>query len=82
MRFEVLTVVKTSVLVFWVVTLCGLAYRYQHLGGTYCLCIFSPEDGDIMFLRNTGICLQVHMVLQPRRPTLTIVVMFGMKITI
>jgi hypothetical protein len=31
-----------------------------------------PEDGDSMFLQNGGICLQVHMALQPRRPALTI----------
>jgi hypothetical protein len=29
MRFEVLTVVKMSVLVFWVVTLCGLVGGHQ-----------------------------------------------------
>jgi hypothetical protein len=28
---------------------------------------FSPEEGRSMFLRNVDICLQVHMVLQPRR---------------
>jgi hypothetical protein len=33
--------------------------------------IFGPEDGDSMFLRNVGICLQVHTALQPRRPTPT-----------
>jgi hypothetical protein len=26
-----------SMLVFWVVTSCGLVGRYQHVGGTYCL---------------------------------------------
>jgi hypothetical protein len=36
MRFEVLTVVKMS-MVFWVVTPCGLVGRYQCFGGTYCL---------------------------------------------
>jgi hypothetical protein len=30
---------------------------------------FSPEDGDSMFLQNIGVCLQVHMVLLPRRPS-------------
>jgi hypothetical protein len=29
MRFKVLTAVKISVLVFWVVTPCGLVVRYQ-----------------------------------------------------
>jgi hypothetical protein len=31
----------------------------------------SPEDGDIKFLRNAGIYLEVHMELQSRRPTST-----------
>jgi hypothetical protein len=29
----------------------------------------SPEDGDSMFLWNVGTYLQVHVALQPRRPT-------------
>jgi hypothetical protein len=33
--------------------------------------VFTPEDGDSMFLRNAGIYLQVHTALQPRRPTRT-----------
>jgi hypothetical protein len=37
MRFEVLTGVKMSVLVFWVVTPCGLASTYQRFGGTKCI---------------------------------------------
>jgi hypothetical protein len=53
--FEVLTAVKMLILVFWVVMQCGLA---------------SAEDGDSMFLQNSGIYLQVHMVSQPKRPTL------------
>jgi hypothetical protein len=36
MRTEVLTAVKLSVLVVWVVTPCGLVGRYQCFGGTYC----------------------------------------------
>jgi hypothetical protein len=35
MIFEVLMEVKLSMLVSWVVTPCGLVYRYQHFGGTY-----------------------------------------------
>jgi hypothetical protein len=58
MRFEVLTAIKMPMLVFWVVTPCGL------LGGY-------PEDGGSMFLRNVGIYLQVHTALQFRRPTWT-----------
>jgi hypothetical protein len=33
MRFEVLTAVNMSILVFWVVTPCGLSGRYQSFGG-------------------------------------------------
>jgi hypothetical protein len=32
--------------------------------------VWSPEDGGTVFLRNVGICLQVHATLQPRRLTL------------
>jgi hypothetical protein len=34
-RFEVTTAVKMSMLIFWVVTPCGLVGRYQSFGGTY-----------------------------------------------
>jgi hypothetical protein len=72
-RFEVLMVVKMSVLVFWIKTLCRLACRFHHFRGTYCLHLhnFSHEDGGSICLWNTDICLQVHMVLQLRRPILS-----------
>jgi hypothetical protein len=60
MSFEVLKTVKMMMLVFWVVTPCGLVDRYQH---------FSPEDEGSMFLQNNGLYLHVHTALQPRRPT-------------
>jgi hypothetical protein len=64
-------------LVFWVVTPCGLTGRYQRFEGTYCLDIqplahtafFRVEDGGSIFLRNVGIYLQVHKVFLPRKPT-------------
>jgi hypothetical protein len=37
MRFEVLTTVNFPMLVFWIVTPCGLIGRYQRFGETYCL---------------------------------------------
>jgi hypothetical protein len=40
--------------------------RYKCFGGIYC----SSEEEGSMFLRNIGIYLQVHTVLQPKRPTL------------
>jgi hypothetical protein len=52
---EVLTSVNMSVLVFWVVTPCGLLSRYQRFGGTYCLHLQGP--GGRMFIRNVGIYL-------------------------
>jgi hypothetical protein len=36
-RLEVLMVVNMSVLVFWVVPLCGIAVGYKRLRGTCCL---------------------------------------------
>jgi hypothetical protein len=68
MRFDVLTAVKMSMLVFWVVTPCGLVGRYQRFGGTYCLYLQDwSEDGGRTFLRNVGIYPQTHMTSQPRR---------------
>jgi hypothetical protein len=37
MIFDVLTAVKMSMLLFYVVTLYGLVGRYQNFGETYCL---------------------------------------------
>jgi hypothetical protein len=36
-KFEVLTTVKISMLVFWLVTPCELVGRYHCFGGAYCL---------------------------------------------
>jgi hypothetical protein len=33
--------------------------------------IFSPEDGDSMFLRNVDICRRVHTAPKPRRIALS-----------
>jgi hypothetical protein len=35
MTFEVPTAVKISIVVFWVVTLCGFVGTYQHFRETY-----------------------------------------------
>jgi hypothetical protein len=66
MRFEVLTAVKMPMLVFWVATPCGFLGRYQRFGDIYYL---SHEDGDSMFLRYVGICLQDHTAFQFRSTT-------------
>jgi len=39
MRFEVFTVVKIYVTVFWVMMPCGVAVGYQRLRGPHHLCI-------------------------------------------
>jgi hypothetical protein len=36
-------VMKLSVLVFWLVILCGFAGAYQHFGGIYCPAIGAEE---------------------------------------
>jgi hypothetical protein len=46
MRFEVFTVVKIQVEVFWVVIPCSVAVRYQCFGG---------EDGGRKVPKNVGI---------------------------
>jgi hypothetical protein len=51
MRSVVLTAVKMSMLVFWVVTPCGLVGRYQRFRGTYCLLLqgfLSPSSAPKM----------------------------------
>jgi hypothetical protein len=61
-KFEVLTDVKMSTLVFSVVTSCGLVYRYQRFGGKFCLHLQGWRNW-----RWWAIYPQVHMVSQPRR---------------
>jgi hypothetical protein len=76
-RVEVLMAVKMSMLLFWVVTPCGIVGRYQRFGWTCCLhlqpssVIFRTEDGDSVFLRNFGIYLRVHTASQPKSKTST-----------
>jgi hypothetical protein len=48
MRSGDLAAMKMLIVIFWVVTPCGLVGGYQLFGGTY------PEDGDDTFLRNVG----------------------------
>jgi hypothetical protein len=42
MRLKVLIAVKVSMLIFWVLTLCGLIRQYQHFEGKYFLCLTMP----------------------------------------
>jgi hypothetical protein len=57
---------KLSVLVFWVVTECGLKGRHKCFRETY-ISFSSPEDGDSM---SEIVVSYDHMVLKPRRPVL------------
>jgi hypothetical protein len=59
-RSEVLTSVRMTRFLLWVVTPCRLLRRYRRFGETCLrpLCFLlqvSPEDGDSMFLRNVGV---------------------------
>jgi hypothetical protein len=59
MKAEVLTAVKMSIPVFWVVTPCELVGRYN-----------AENEGGV-FLHIPGMYLLYRMPLQHRRPTLT-----------
>jgi hypothetical protein len=58
-----------SVLVLYILILCGSAGRYQYLQGNTTVSIYITKDGDSMFLQNIGVYIQVHMVFIHRRPT-------------
>jgi hypothetical protein len=51
---------------------CGLTGRHQRSGWTHCL----PEDEGNMLLRNACMYLQVHTMLQSRKPPLTCLCMY------
>jgi hypothetical protein len=72
-RVEVLMVTKLFMLVFCIVTLCGLVCAVHAIISEKD--IFSPEDGASMFLQNFGVYPQVNTALLPRRPTLTSLLM-------
>jgi hypothetical protein len=55
-----------SVLVFWVITTCGLVGNHRCFGETHYLQHFNSEDEDSMFLQNVGVYIQDHTALQPR----------------
>jgi hypothetical protein len=63
-RFEVLTAVKMSMLVFWAARPRGLVDKCHALDehGTS---IFRADDRGSMFLRNVGIYQQVHTAYNP-----------------
>jgi hypothetical protein len=75
MRFDVFTAVRIIMLFFWVLSPCRPVGSFQSLGEIYCLhlqgSIFSPEDGDIMFLRNVAIYRRVYTAPKPRRTSLS-----------
>jgi hypothetical protein len=61
LRFEVFTTVKMSMLVFWIVTPCGLVGRYQRFGGIYCPSSgrYNPEHQH----KKYSYCSKSHMPL-------------------
>jgi hypothetical protein len=42
------------------------------------VCVFSPEDGDIMFLRNVGICHRVYTAPKPKRTSCSVCVIHAL----
>jgi hypothetical protein len=56
LRYEVLTAVKMSMLVFSILTPCGFVGRYQRFVGT--ASSFGAEDEGSMFLRNVRDLIQ------------------------
>jgi hypothetical protein len=65
MKYEVLTAVNMSLLVFRVVTPCGLAGRYQHFGGTYCPHLQSWKWRQCF----SEMLVSAYTAFQPRRPS-------------
>jgi hypothetical protein len=61
---------KVKLLLFWVVTPCGLISRLT-FGETYCT---SPEDEDSRFLQNVGIHLGIHTPWQNQNNIFTAVI--------
>jgi hypothetical protein len=53
-------------LIFWVVTPCGLEGRYQRLGGTYCLHLQDCLNMEAVFYSETLII--THMTTLPHNP--------------
>jgi len=70
MRFEVFTVTKIQVVVFWVLMQCSGVVGYHYFRGTCCFHLCHPEDGGSKILQNTDILPHHYMASQPRRPQL------------
>jgi len=60
MRFQVFTVAKIQVKVFWVVMLCSVT-GHKHLQGHCCLQLLHSDDGGSRVLCNNGISPQCYM---------------------
>jgi hypothetical protein len=50
MRFEILKAVRMSVLLFWVLTLCRFAGRYQRFGETLYSSSMKTQKNDVIFV--------------------------------
>lgn len=55
-RLKVLTAVNMSILVFWVVTTCGLISKHQRVGETYCTYEFITATH-----KYKNVCLYVYI---------------------
>jgi hypothetical protein len=60
-RFQILTAVKMSLVVFFVVRPCGLASVDRRFGGTHCLHL-QAENGGSIFFRNFFLPISQHGV--------------------
>lgn len=67
-RYEAVTTVKASMLVFWIVAPCGLAGRYQQ---------FKAKNGGNMFLKMTGIYLQIPHGLTTQKTNIDTLIVSG-----
>jgi hypothetical protein len=70
MRFEVFTVTKIQVVVFWVLMQCSGVVGYHYFRGTCCFHLCHPEDGGSKILQNTDILPHHYIATPPIRPQL------------
>jgi hypothetical protein len=68
MRFEVFMAARMMIMFFWVLMLCDLLVD-ANVSEKHTVSIFSPEDGDIMFLKNVRIYRRVYRAPKPRITT-------------
>lgn len=77
LRFEVFTSVKTSMLIFWIVTPCGLVGIYQCFKGTCCLHLHPCCSETLVSMNNStqrrgsrSIVIRINIVQQESSATI------------